>query len=302
MGELRRAALGTKKDQNNKSETMKKSDSVVNLTKPSLYGIYDTSHMLDGVDTEEVVSRPTTTHKKVAKTKSFSIPLAFKLIILAGAAYLFNEVTRNCNSNLVALNLGQRLGSRLPLSVANLFIFSLYDKLRPGHYISVTSDMGIACDSFAALAFQGLLMALIMPLFDRIVPSLMRKRLLLSDPLRQKHRGYANVAQDTVRAVITFMGISYAIRKIEWSSFLQVAIVWSLINPGLWLLLDGTLAGLIASSAVAAALCAVVYFEHTALINAIGLSTEDSIAFSLWIGSFFFSGAIVFGMMGRHLL
>ena len=77
-----------------------------------------------------------------------------------------------------------------------------------------------------------------------------------------------------IRSSVAFLGVSYAIRNIEWSSFLQVAIIYSLVSPGLWLLLDGTISGLIGSLVVSIAACSVVYYQNYQYLNGVGDASQ----------------------------
>ena len=75
---------------------------------------------------------------------------------------------------------------------------------------------------------------------------------------------------------------------------LQVAIIYSLVSPGLWLLLDGTISGLIGSLVVSIAACSVVYYQNYQYLNGVGdASPVELVAIWLWIGSFVFGGLIV---------
>lgn len=53
-----------------------------------------------------------------------------------------------------------------------------------------------------------------------------------------------------MRAIGAFVGIVFAIRKLAWSSTLQVSISLALVNPLMWWIIDRSAAGLIISGAV----------------------------------------------------
>lgn len=53
-----------------------------------------------------------------------------------------------------------------------------------------------------------------------------------------------------MRAIGAFVGIVFAIRKLAWSSTLQVSVTLALVNPLLWWIIDRSAAGLIMSGAV----------------------------------------------------
>lgn len=123
-------------------------------------------------------------------------------------------------------------------------------------------------------------------------------RLLSSNPNRFKFN--KSLINELVRSCLTFLGINYAIRNLNWSSFLQISIVWSMLNPGLWLLLDGTVNGFLGSLLVATLVCSAVYWKNHHLFLAM-IWDGEFLAIWLWIGSFIFGGGIVFGKIGRCL-
>lgn len=144
-------------------------------------------------------------------------------------------------------------------------------------------------------------MSLIHPIMDYLLPASFTKRLLSSNPDPNKNRN-VNLFNDMIRLLITFLGISYAIRNIEWTSSLQISMIWSLLNPGLWLLLDGTASGFISSLGGASGACLLVYIQNFEIFKLAELaSKENVIALWMWIGSFFFCGLIIFGKLGRAL-
>lgn len=293
---------------------MEKTDSIINLTKPSLYGIYNDNSVLnlnkDIEDTEIDITIRKVSDSSNSPTSGdlsnplnrphnlFRLPIGVKILILAACAFIYNEITKHINYNHFN---GNNLAS-FPLTITNVFIFSLFEKFKFGRYIKIDSVAGEATEELVALALQGCFMGLIVPALDKILPSAFSKRLLSSNPTPGQGRSYSNIFNDIVRSAITFLGISYAIRKIEWTSFLQVSIVWSLLNPGLWLLLDGTISGFLASLVVSFIACATVYFENYAFVTQYQtFENEESIALGLWIGSFLFCGIIIFGKIGRGL-
>lgn len=305
---------------------MEKTDSVVNLTKPSLYGIYNDNSVLnlnkEGEDVDEYIensklyinqqtsegeSSVASGQKSSRKTE---VPLLVrwiktfvKVVILAGAAYLYNETTKHIHNNHIQV-------SKLtyePLFITNMFLTNFVHKLKPFSSYGKTNTYSISwIDNFLALSIQGLVMGLIHPMMDCVLPTSMTKRLLSSDPNASGSKD-AHLFNDLVRALVTFLGISYAVRKIEWSSSLQVLMIWSLLNPGLWLLLDGTISGFLSSLLIATLACLSVYLQNYDLVlqyanQFLQLGKDDDfIAIWLYVGSFFFCGLIIFGKLGRGL-
>ncbi|ODV78424.1 uncharacterized protein CANTADRAFT_53590 [Suhomyces tanzawaensis NRRL Y-17324] len=289
--------------------SMQKTDSVLNLTKPSLYGIYREDSYLNlstGAGADDLAieipaskdRRPSETAAAVTISHHTKVPIPIKVAVLAGCAFIYNEITKHLHYN----HLGSNGLSNVPVSVTNAIIFSIFEKLKVGSYITLDHLWAKRADAIFALTVQGMCMALVHPILDAVLPSKLSVRLLSSNPNPNQQRSYSNLFNDLLRASITFLGISYATRKIEWASFLQVSIIWSLLNPGLWLLLDGTISGLLASLAASTVACASVYFENYSFIKHYASTQyDDSIALCLWIGSFFFCGIIIFGKIGRGL-
>ncbi|EGW31518.1 uncharacterized protein SPAPADRAFT_62099 [Spathaspora passalidarum NRRL Y-27907] len=301
------SATTTSESGGDSSARLQHSDSVLNLTKPSLFGLYDNDDFSVSKETEEkdmeIVTRAQENQKKkptvptIAPQNLIKLPLVVKLLILSGSAFLYNEITKHINYKHFSDN---KLAN-IPVTISNIFVSGFLSKFRISTYIPIDSDVGKVLDQLLALTIQGAGMGLLHPIMDRILPTYFTRRVLSSNPYPTYSTTYSNLFNDLIRSCITFLGISYAIRKIEWSSFLQVSILWSLLNPGLWLLLDGTLSGFLASLLGSFVACAGIFVENFAFVVLYGANSEDSIALWLWIASFFFCGIIIFGKIGRGL-
>lgn len=283
---------------------MEKTDSIVNLTKPSLYGIYNDSATSLNQENEEVEEylegnelhikskdesaslhklplKSTRSHKKMSTPQVIGW-IAVRLAIVSSAALVYNEVTKNIHASHL-----DDIGTQI-----NAYLVSFMDNWEPVRFVTQQSH---PADRFLSLALEGLILSSILPVLDSVMPSAFSKRLLSSspDPYIQ-----SNLMNDIVRSLIAFLGVSYAIRHIEWESSLQLAMMWSLINPGLWLLLDGTFSGFIASCGTAFGGSAIVYYQN-------GVKFSDNkntdLTIFLFISSFFFCGVIIFGKLGRLL-
>lgn len=290
---------------------MEKTDSVINLTKPSLYGIYNDNSVLnlnrddeDGNDLPpqgEPQPEEKPQEEAAAQLSVFTgLALILKIIILTGSAYVYNEVTDHVHANHISVN-NQTME---PIIFTQWFLYDFVRRLSPLNYLVKTADSPQTLevtDRIVSLAIQGLIMSAVHPIMDYILPTVLTKRLLSSNPNPLNN---ATLTNDLLRALITFLGISYAIRKIEWNSTLQISIIWSLLNPGLWLLLDGTISGFLSSLSSAFIACITIYFQNVDIINRILASDngwEKSVGIWLWVGSFFFCGLILFGKLGRAL-
>ena len=96
-----------------------------------------------------------------------------------------------------------------------------------------------------------------------------------------------------LRIVNAMLGVAFGIRKLQWSSSLQAASVWGLLNIVMWLFFDGT---------------ASLLFES--LISSIGIIISCYNEFDynsrelsqfLYFEDFYFLGFLIFGKLGRYL-
>ncbi|CAN3359496.1 protein Nsg2p [Diutina catenulata] len=299
MATLRKKAL---KSSGGVSPTpeMQKTDSVVNLTKPSLYGIYNDDSLLSLNDQIEISVPPSRNSKlmhpeeEVPEEASIKqLPLFTKVVILALSSYVYDEVTRHIHAS----HFGDKSIAKT-LDLANFFILSLLSKTKVSTYVDVSPEFAII-DQVVSSVIQGLVFGLLLVVVDKITPKVFSSRLLSSNPNPDRK---FNAINEVVRSSICFLGISYAIRKLEWNSFFQIASVWSLLNPALWLLLDGTANGFLVSVAVAALGCASIYVDNKVLVASfLETNPADNVSLWLWIGSFFFCASIIFGKIGRGL-
>lgn len=281
---------------------MEKTDSILNLTKPSLYGIYNSSSAnlnLENEDVEEYIDgqklriksegagptktqvRTTTPTPLVARGLATAV---FQLAVVTLAALAYNNVLKNVHTTHV-----DRRGADI-----NAYLNEFLSKLKPGSMVYSDKDLGLL-DGVVALLVEGLLLSGIVPMLDRVMPQLCTVRIMSSNPGPGRRSDLLN---DIVRSLIAFLGISYAIRNIPWKSSLQMASTWSLINPGLWLILDGTINGLVASLGVATVGSGIIYGHSGRYFSG---PNESLFTIFLFIASFFFCGVIIFGKLGRYL-
>lgn len=269
---------------------MEKTDSVTNLTRSSLYGIFNENSTLNlAKDYDEVYVTPPVTassndEQAVEPPSPFSPPskVVIKLALIGGFAYLYSVVA----SHVLLEDEGAPHQSfRLSLLLQHL-----------AQKTQLEGSDGFKYTQQALLyVVQGLLLSSVHPMLDRLLPKNLTKRLLTSNP---NHSTNTIVFNDIVRALITFLGILYAIRKIEWTSAIQLAMVWLLMNPGLWLLLDGTVSGAISGILISTVACLVSYLWWLVDFN---LVRDEYLATWLYVASHFFCGAIIFGKLGRAL-
>lgn len=285
---------------------MQKTDSVVNLTKSSLYGIYNSSSSNINAENEEVEEyldgaklhiKAEDSHpvpKKTTKPRRATQPshatqatkVVFRMVAVIAAAQLYNEVTRNIHTTHVDVD-----GAQI-----NAYLESFMQSMKPSSSSLVPKGMDFgAVDTIMALLMEGLALSSVLPFLDTFMPKWCTRRVMSSNP-DPYHRG--NLQTDIMRSLIAFLGISYAIRNIQWKLSLQMALTWTLINPGLWMILDGTVSGFIASLGVAIGCSLAIYGQHDVSFSA---DFESTFTIFLFIASFFFCGVIIFGKLGRIL-
>lgn len=306
---------------------IEKTDSVINLTKPSLYSIYNdnSATALNKDDDDDSLYVTTTningsTNPNDANTNGgnkvkenideetgplFEGPLSIllvkflvKLLILAMCAHGYNEITSHIHNDHIKLD----KHTFQPLYLTQLLLTNSFKNLKPLSYVDIqVLDM---VNYSIVLVIQGMIMGLMHPLLDFVMPPEHNRRILSSNPDPRKTTDPSTMFNDILRLLITFLGISYAIRNLEWSSPLQASVVWSLLCPCLWLLLDGTLAGLLAGFCITVYGCLFLYLTNISTFHtyaSLFQNKEEFIPIWLWTSSFFFCGLIIFGKVSRAL-
>ncbi|KAK4898841.1 hypothetical protein LTR27_003572 [Elasticomyces elasticus] len=136
---------------------------------------------------------------------------------------------------------------------------------------------------------------------------------------------------DVVRAIATFVGIAFAIRKLSWQSTMQLSLTLALANPALWYLLDRSPAGFLLSTAVAIGGTGLLLGINPTLVPTpsqgqtlvgrsngldsngtlaglssealvLGVFSQETVGVATWIASVLFVSAICFGNIGRRLV
>ncbi|KAG7191335.1 uncharacterized protein KQ657_003540 [Scheffersomyces spartinae] len=298
-----------------KSTQLQTSESEVNLIRPALYSIYNTDSVTelskDDEDNASFIEFATKEQLKkheqqrqqevLMKNKRTLVEeiiiTIVKLACMGASAFFYNCLVSYITSRQIDSTEFQQ-----QFNISKGFLQRFIAGFRISRHVDWIPSKLDSIDEIVGLLFQGLVMSLFHPLMDSILPSSMTRRLLLSNPDAAKSLRQ-NFFNDSLRAVVAVLGVSYAIRKIEFNSMWQMSVVWSLLNPSLWLLLDGTLSGFIASTIVTLAGCVRIYFQNKKACQALALSMSSEYhAIWLWISSFFFCGVIIFGKLGRSLL
>ncbi|PVI01318.1 hypothetical protein DM02DRAFT_358917 [Periconia macrospinosa] len=131
---------------------------------------------------------------------------------------------------------------------------------------------------------------------------------------------------DIVRSIAAFVGIAFAIRRLPWQSTLQLTLTLALVNPALWYILDRSKPGLSFSLIVTSVLTSFIFLSNPdvlpspslpATTNATHISSPsalsmddqlfagvvsyDTLAVVTWVGSVLFCSCVCFGSIGRRL-
>ncbi|KAL4890924.1 insulin-induced protein-domain-containing protein [Aspergillus ambiguus] len=125
-----------------------------------------------------------------------------------------------------------------------------------------------------------------------------------------------------VRSVGAFVGVAFAMRRTPWESTTQASATLALANPVLWYLIDRTITGFLMSTVVGVAGMGVLLAIFPQLVPSsangtpamppllngtlweYGLATgvtQESIAVRTWVASVLFSACVCFGNIGRQL-
>lgn len=231
----------------------------------------------DEDDEEEGEEQEEKEDVKIINPKKQSLGFASilkNLFILGNLGILFNKLGEQIHDNHI---LYKNLASK-PLEISAQLINFLNI---PEYYI---------------FALQGIVFGSLLPLLDFLVFNKFEKSKLKSKKLRE-----IKSTSSIIRSMAAFLGVAFAVRKIEWSSSIQASFAWTLLNPCLWLLLDGSFSGLTTStiSAVVAVLIGVFFDVEPLPVN--WLQDSEFLAVNLWLANFFFFGLLIFGKIGRSL-
>lgn len=243
-------------------------DSVVNLTKPELYSLFNSNDSSLEINEQDLKIIDEKRKKKeqteiTKETKSFN--LFTKLFVISITIYGYLNILQLTQTTSVLIN------NHIQSS----------NSLLQSHHIG----------------FLGISAVILVPLLDKYLLLSGSDRLLSSNPNKSNNKAFYT---EIIRSCITFLGINYAIRNLQWSSFLQISSVWSLLNPALWLLLDGTVNGFLSSLLLSTIVCSFILWNNHSYLFSLEWNS-DFWAIWLWIGSFVFGGGIVFGKIGRGL-
>lgn len=273
-------------------------EEIKTLTKPFLSEFYNQDSFFNSgreIDVETVKTNDSFENEEPKdKTKRLSIVL--RIFILIIMKHFYNEIAKH----IYQRHFNEKEITRNSLSKMNRILEPLFEGILIQKFIKLDHYLLRVLDRTLALFIESMIMmSLYKFMMDLICKwlgkesSSARKRGLNSD---------SALLTDIVRSSMTFLGISYAIRKLEWKSFLQTSLVWNVFNIGFWLIMDGSILGFLVCLFLTILFCFVTYIiNYQRVYETIYHDEINFFAFWLWIGSFFFCGLIIFGKIWRKL-
>lgn len=254
------------------------SESIANLTKPQLFSLYDDditdpteSNSLyaivnDGTGKIETQSKPVVPVQTSLwqKCKSF----IFNLFVLAFSGIIYLEVSKNLHDNH---KLHSSFTSKPVIVIIKILKWVFNDNIP----VVLERDWVI-------YAIEGILFGSVIPILDLIFLQKQKVQLQNND----------SSLFSILRIVNAMLGVTFGIRKIEWTSSLQAASVWGLLNIVLWLFFDGSASLLFESLLASVGIIISCVYEF-----------DDGWELSqfLYFEDFYFLGFIIFGKLGRFL-
>ncbi|QID88114.1 Neuronal vesicle trafficking-associated protein 1 [Saccharomyces pastorianus] len=244
------------------------------LTKPALFSFYDEDitknegdvydkTLLSNASQLEMVAPPDAVkHERSLYVKIINFIAAIFILFIAGVLFPTVSECLFDNDQLAKGDIVSFLQHGLALK--NKFV----------------SDPNVVPD-WAVFGIEGVILGSIVPFIDCFVKC---RRLP-----NTRSSMYKNSLGSFIRCANTLLGIIFGIRKIEWSSSLQAAGAWSLLNIVLWLFFDGTLTVLISGLVVGA----ISAFSCTQYVS--------QLSQTLYFIDFYFFGFLMFSKLGRYL-
>ncbi|QEU58013.1 Nsg1/Nsg2 [Kluyveromyces lactis] len=232
------------------------------LTKPALYGLYD-ADVLKSEDSEiyEEVKKASSGKELengiVQRAKkipsSVNVALAWFVLSIAGIAY--HELSKNLHDNH---ELHNDFTSRPLLLGATIAQSLSFGYLPPWTFYAI----------------EGILFGSIVPFVNWVLGTFDPQPTTISSVLRSTN---------------AMLGVSFGIRRIEWSSSLQASGAWFLLNIILWLFFDSSFTMLASGLAIGLVTCVTCYQD-----------ISDS-AQLLYFIDFYFLGLLFFTRLGKFL-
>lgn len=267
---------------NSKSKIAAKStESISNLTRPQLYSIYDE----DITNSEDTLAYEELKRSRGESSDDRGLSSDTRLSFSAGSAISsFSEIKAKKSWWAKAVNF---LFAASLLSIAGISYHELSRHLHDNHllhpdFASRPLSLGVEISNrltgglvpeWGAYALEGILFGLSIPLMD------------YAFSIKTTRSSIGSI----IRSVNAMLGVTFGIRRVEWSSSLQAAGAWGLLNIILWLFFDSTSSMFFGCSFMGLLACASCYRE-----------VSDKSQF-LYFMDFYFLGLLLFGKIGRYL-
>ncbi|AET40766.1 uncharacterized protein Ecym_6391 [Eremothecium cymbalariae DBVPG len=241
-------------------------DSISMLLKPQLFGIYD-EEIVESEDTEIYEEAKKSAGRALDEsalaaaaaaaprsTLQKYIHYVCSLVVLGVSGIAYHELSRNLHDNHL---LHEELASR-PLVL--------------GVKVCQQLSFGIL-PMWAGYAVEGIFFGSLLPIVDY---------------WRGISVGKVNLSS-VLRAINAIMGVSFGIRRVEWSSSLQASGAWLLLDGIIWLLFDGSFSVFLLGFGIGLVTVITCYDDIT------------HFAQLLYFIDFYFLGLLYFGKLGRYL-
>lgn len=311
--------LGTLTPREPGSAAISRNGSIMNLTSPTLYGIYSPT-AFEGTRDEDSAWG---TEADVQPLHPDS-PAAQPGLGRTESAAVLRTRSR--------LSHGLFRGVILPQTIKGVLLFAfgvvygiITIHLHENHWITpVKLEYTHFYGSWEYLGFWGLTGVAIgnaLPLFDSYLDGASGRTAQEEQRDDQDAAELALSWSAVVRSVGAFVGIAFAMRRTPWESTTQASLTLALANPVLWYLIDRTKTGFILSTTLAISVMGLLLGLKPDLIpstdssapaipslNGTGAEsaleagiTQESMAVRTWVASVLFCACVCFGNIGRQL-
>ncbi|KAL4978009.1 insulin-induced protein-domain-containing protein [Aspergillus desertorum] len=299
------------------SAAISRNGSIMNLTSPTLYGIYSPTAFEGTRDedsawgTEADVQPPSPDSPKVQPTLARS---------KTESAAVLRTRSRLSHGLFRGIILPQTIRGALLFAFGVVYgIITIH--LHENHWITpVKLEYTHFYGSWEYLGFwgfTGVTIGSVLPWLDSYLDGAVAEE-------KQSNNDSAELALSwsaVVRSIGAFVGIAFAMRRTPWESTTQASLTLALANPVLWYLIDRTKTGFILSTTLAiggmglllglkpdlipateSSAPAIPSLNGTGAEATLGATlTQESMAVRTWVASVLFCACVCFGNIGRQL-
>ncbi|KKK19873.1 hypothetical protein P175DRAFT_0429176 [Aspergillus ochraceoroseus IBT 24754] len=302
------------------SASISRNVSIMNLTSPTLFGIYSPTAFESTRDeyspwgTEAHTPNPESRKVQPTSTRSES-------------AAVRRTRTRLSHGLFRGVILPQALKSALLLGFGVIYgIITIH--LHENHWITpVKLEYTHFYGSWQYLGFWGIIgvtLGNLLPWLDSFLEKAAAKSAKEDKrPSSEQDATELNLSwASVVRSVGAFVGIAFAMRRTPWESTTQASATLALVNPVLWYLIDRTKTGFLLSTILGVGGMGLLlglkpdlippstepvastmpFLNGTGLESTFGAGvTQESLAVRIWVASVLFCACVCFGNIGRQL-